>query len=216
MNGNSTAEMLRSAPGWLIALIAILAVLMLVLAGPLAGYAIKRRREAEMAALLERPGLQRSHGKWIETGEMDLTSLRAEELKRDREDFRAQGGEFIESDPVQVIADLSPTSIITIVPESTQPIAKPAWAELPTAGWTAQEYAVEVHDAVLMEDEEPHSFYADPLGSWTIPEDEDSGWPTAKTVMEEMIDRKWLTGIGADIDVEWAAWNLYEKQESMA
>ena len=207
MYASDLATTLRSAPGWLVATVAILLVILLVAAGPLAGLAIQRRRAAEMSVLLERPGLQRQHGKWIETGEIDLMSLRAEELKRERLAVRAED-EKADSDPVQVIADFSPTTIITIIEEPTKPIERPSWADTPTGAWSAQEYVTEVHDGVVVEDE-PHSFYADPLGSWTIPDDEDAGWPTAKSVLEELIDRKWLTGVGADLDIEWEAWNLY-------
>jgi hypothetical protein len=213
------ATTLRSAPGWMLATIAVVIVIALVAAGPLAGLAIKRRREAEISTLLERPGLQRQHGKWVETGEIDLTSLRAEELRREREEFRTSweraNGAAPDSDPVIVIRDdgkipaFGGSEIITDM-EDIKPIERPAWADTPTAGWTAQTYAAEVFDAVVVEEETAPEFYADPLGAWSIPleAEEAEGWPTAKSVMEEMIDRKWLTGIGADIDTEWAAWNL--------
>lgn len=209
---------LRSAPGWLIAVIAIVAVLALIAAGPVAGLVIQRRRVAELTSFLERPGLSRQHGQWVETGEIDLTSLRAAERARYEERLAQEASiieehglsayaEAIETDPVIVIRDDRPTTIIN----------KPAWAEEATAGWAIQEPAANVFDAELMEEgddglsEAERQFLADPLGSWLLPPlDEYDFLPTADEAVSALLEADLLSGVGMDIDTEWASWNLYE------
>lgn len=215
MNASDLATTLRSAPGWMIAVVAVVTVIALIAAGPLAGLAIKRRRDAELTAILHRPGLARVNGEWIETGEIDLTSLRAEELKRDREEFRTsqERANGAAPDDVQVITDFSPTSIIT----------KPLWAEEPTQGWEILEPAANVFDAEILEPDDDglteaeRQFLADPLGSWLLPPlDEYDFLPTADEAVSFLLRVDLLTGAGMDIDAEWASWNLYAKEESNA
>ena len=214
MNASELEATIRTAPPWLLILIAGLIVLVLIAAGPFAGWCLERRRTAP-----ERAYTRAAAAKWIETGELDLSELRAEERAKlslrtaQAEDMRQYFQEAIEPDPVIVIRDERPTSIITAMAD----IPKPAWAEEPTAGWEIQEPAANVFDAEILEEDDDglseaeRQFLADPLGSWLLPPlDEYDLLPTADAAVSFLVQSDLLTGEGMDIDVEWASWNLYE------
>jgi hypothetical protein len=230
VNASELETAIRSAPPWLLITIAGLLVIMMIAAGPFAGWCLERKRTAP-----ERAYTRAAAAKWIETGEVDLTELRAEERAklRLRPAQSAQGKgsgvyrslskpvtEATEPDPVVVIRDDRPTSIITVVANaSTTTIPTPDWAEEPTQGWEILEPAANVFDAEIVEEgddgftEEERQFLADPLGSWLLPPlDEFDFLPTADEAVSFLVQADLLTGEGIDIDTEWAAWNLYASE----
>lgn len=134
MNASDLETTLRSVPPWLLISIAGLLVLLLIAAGPFAGWCLERRRTAPARAFT-----RAAAAKWIETGEINLEELRAEErakLKLQRrtggdsyetiEGIRLRNGISMpfeeatepEGSRVQVIRDDRPTSIITVVDNS--------------------------------------------------------------------------------------------------
>lgn len=221
MNPSELETALRSAPTWALVLVAGSVVVAIIAAGPFAGWCLERKRTAP-----ERAFTRAAAAKWIETGEIDLTELRAEERARLALKLPRTGDSgfrmAVEPDPVVVIRDDRPTSIITVVDldGADRPQNTPRWAEA-TAEWTIQDPDANVFDAeIIEEDEEPreeepeHSFWEDPLNAWTLPDELLEGpyqLPTAQETFSFMVRADYLTGIGADIDVEWAAWNLYEQ-----
>lgn len=93
----------------------------------------------------------------------------------------------------------------------------------PTAGYSIIDAYVDEAELVL--DEEPAeptvaeiAFWRDPLASLVYPpeEIEEQGIPMAALAFDLLKANGALTGIGADLDVEWEAWNLYNKEESYA
>lgn len=78
---------------------------------------------------------------------------------------------------------------------------------------------VQIEEGYLVEDlTEAHAqFLADPLSPWLLPPVEEVDYlPAADETFRHMVAMNWLTGDGFDIDIEWEAWNLYEREEANA
>lgn len=96
------------------------------------------------------------------------------------------------------------------------PAPKPVLDALPT--WVG-ESTIEAELVELdPEYKAERAFYADPLGSWVLPPETEAPHflPEADYTFRNMVECGWLTGIGADIDLEWEAWNLYEREGTTA
>lgn len=110
-------------------------------------------------------------------------------------------------------------------PEPTTDLA--AALQEPTAGYSIIDAYVDDAELGELVDEEPEppepttaeiAFWRDPLASLVYPpeEIEERGIPMAALAFDNLKFAGSLTGIGADLDIEWEAWNLYEREEVAA
>jgi hypothetical protein len=103
-------------------------------------------------------------------------------------------------------------------PEETTDLA--VVLQEPTAGYSIIDAYVDDAELVLEDEPEPElspaevAFWRDPLLSVVYPpeEIEEDGIPMAALAFDILKSGGVLTGVGSDIDVEWEAWNLYEKE----
>jgi hypothetical protein len=232
VNASELETAIRSAPPWLLITIAGLLVIMMIAAGPFAGWCLERKRTAP-----ERAYTRAAAAKWIETGEVDLTELRAEEraklsLKPRNVEGKGSGVYQSLSRPVTeetihgirfhdgVSVSLQPDDVVVIADRGTfvrgEAPKMQTWQQS-TSEWVIQEPAANVFDAEIVEEgddglsEAERQFLADPLGSWLLlPLDEYDFLPTADQAVSFLLRADLLTGEGMDIETEWAAWNLYE------
>lgn len=197
---------------------AIIMVVLLVGGGPFAGwYILRRNRLLNLTAVPEGQP-------WIETRELPkLGSAR-----------------YLRSVPPPVwnvpnwpTRELhTPTAPLQApsVDEETQELEPaystqglPDWAGESTQAWSlieAEVYTSELAEVVgetgLTDAEQ--AWLADPLASVCLPPEplEEHGTPLAHQAFDILVAMNALSGEGADLDTEWEAWNLYEKQESYA
>jgi hypothetical protein len=88
-------------------------------------------------------------------------------------------------------------------------IATPGHAQ-PAAEAEATTELAEVHE----ETDAERAFWADPLGSWSYPPEEDGPHflPEADGTFNRLVEAGWGEWAARDIDVEWEAWNLYQAE----
>jgi hypothetical protein len=80
-------------------------------------------------------------------------------------------------------------------------------AEVQRTGELAQVPSDSVVDPVEELDPERY-FYEDPLFSYVLPAQLDSGMPIFDQAFEALAAKKILTGVGVDVDPDWKAWDL--------
>lgn len=227
MNAEDFASTVRSAPPWLTISLIILAVVLLVGGGPVAGLVITHRRHKEVTRALA-----------AKTGgapELSWMSLPVE-APQVRRSLAAQpfGALDVTFAGVPAAVDSSPTMLLNLVEPEPEPATEPvplseepsvpiepnAPVSEPTgpveeqgmpewATMTAEFDVVAVLEAEVIEaeDEATKLFRADPLRSWVMPPLEEMDFlPEADRVFRDLVARNWLTGEGAEISADWEPW----------
>jgi hypothetical protein len=211
----------------------------LIAIGPFLGWAITRHEQKANRRVPQQRGIGET-GEWLMTGEQ--RALMSKEPTRRLALVSGIKSPtqvmFASSAYVAMSTDLmdtypSPTPGIPADPEITEevplqprePEPQPEETEAlavalqqPTAGYSIIDAYVD--DAELVLEEEPEispaeiAFWRDPLASVVYPpeEIEELGIPMAATAFDTLKASGVLTGVGADLDVEWEAWNLYERE----
>ena len=108
-------------------------------------------------------------------------------------------------------------AIVIVEPErpNLRVVPAPAWIGEETGAHSiVEEYAATLdYWSETKASEAERAFYADPLASWCLPPEFEvpDFLPEADGTFKLLAERGLLTGVGADIDTEWEAWNLYEQ-----
>lgn len=225
MNAEDFANTVRSAPPWLTIGLIILAVVLMVGGGPVAGLVIMHRRHKEVARALAKQGAGRSP----EMAEYFRDTKPEPQVRRSlaAQPFGALDVTFagvpqaVDSSPTMPLKPVEPepepaTEPVPLSEEPTIPIepnepiseptgpAEPRWATM-----TAEFDVVAVLEAEVIEaeDEATKLFRADPLRSWVMPPLEEMDFlPEADRVFRDLVARNWLTGEGAEISADWEPW----------
>jgi hypothetical protein len=216
-------DQIRSAPPWLIILLAVLVAIILIGSLPFAGWMIERKRRVEASQVAR-----------AASGGMSFFSGLPDRPQR----FGALDVTFAGQ------TDTSPTTIVSYVvdppamPEAPadpdedwlpdvpdiedpvnddQPEPAPEDSRVTFMDRTQEWNIVEVFEGEVEPPKSPElmSFEADPLGAWQVPPE--TGVDDEETVRFErtfraMVALNRLTGIGADVETEWQAWYAEEME----
>jgi hypothetical protein len=217
---------LRNAPPWALILGTILICAVLLGALPFAGWILEKRRARESL-----DAYRDFHGENFFANQPDsreepiwVPSRVGIPQRFGALDVTFAGASAIDSSPTTIVTVLPP-AVPELFPafEGAEPeepdhdLDSPEHGEdesesLPDWGVTGSFAILEdLIEEAEIEDEASEAFRADPLSTWLLPPEDDAIEAAEfDKSFRRMVALGFLTGEGADIETEWAAWNLYE------